>query len=168
MATRSIHAYVEFFQRFKKPSKDMYPSPEDVIKRKYDPDSPFELTFLTMKLIKTTEGIHFDVDVMTVLQDLVKIVTLMIEKVNSIPRPDLGFRNPEQTSLWDIVPEDELVQNAMTEIKDILMEHLGVTQRVANVYDEFLFLADEKERVMEFLETKPYVRDQFLDKINKY
>jgi len=49
------------------------------------------------------------------------------------------------------VPDDELVQNAMAEIKDILGEHLGVTQRVVNVYDEFLFLADEKERVEEFL-----------------
>jgi hypothetical protein len=146
----------------------MYPSPEEVIKRRYDPDSPFELTFLTLKLVKSPEGIQFDVDVMTVLQDLVKIVTLMIEKVNSIPRPDLGFRNPEQTSLWDIVPDDELVQNAMAEIKDILGEHLGVTQRVVNVYDEFLFLSDEKDRVEEFLAIKPYNRDAFLEKINKY
>jgi hypothetical protein len=146
----------------------MYPSPEDVIKRRYDPDSPFELTFLTLKLVKTNEGIQFDVDVLVVLQDLVKIVTLMIEKVNSIPRPDLGFRNPEQTSLWDIVPDDELVQNAMAEVKDILGEHLGVTQRVVNVYDEFLFLSDEKDRVEEFLQKKPYSRDEFLERINKY
>jgi hypothetical protein len=66
------------------------------------------------------------------------------------------------------VPDDELVQNAMAEIKDILGEHLGVTQRVVNVYDEFLFLSDEKDRVEEFLAIKPYNRDAFLEKINKY
>jgi hypothetical protein len=126
MAERSIGKYVEFFQQFKKVDKD-YPSPEEVIQRQYDPDSPFELTFLTLKLVKDHNGISFDVDIMQVVRDLQKIVEQMIEKVNSIPRPDLGFRNPEQTSLWDIIPEDELVQNALTEIKEILMEHLGVT-----------------------------------------
>jgi hypothetical protein len=52
-----------------------------------------------------------------VLQDLVKIVTTIVEKVNSIPRPDYEFRSIEQSSLWDIEAQDELVQNAMTEIK---------------------------------------------------
>jgi len=33
----------------------------------------------------------------------------MVEKINQIPRPDLGFRNPEQTHLWDIQPDDEIV-----------------------------------------------------------
>jgi hypothetical protein len=33
----------------------------------------------------------------------------------------------------------------MIEIKVILSEHLGVTQRVVNVYDEFRFLITEKE-----------------------
>jgi hypothetical protein len=56
----------------------------------------------------------------------------------------------------------------MIEIKVILSEHLGVTQRVVNVYDEFRFLINEKDQLQEFLEIKPYNRDNFLERINKY
>jgi len=49
LTTKSIDNYVEFFRRFQK--KDgKYPSPEEIITREYDPDSEFELTFLTLKL----------------------------------------------------------------------------------------------------------------------
>ena len=48
------------------------------------------------------------------------------------------------------------------------MEHLGVTQKVLNVYDEFLFVNTERDVVGEFLEKKPYNRAQFLEKIEKY
>ena len=77
MAERSIGKYVEFFQQFKKVDKD-YPSPEEVIQRQYDPDSPFELTFLTLKLVKDHNGISFDVDIMQVVRDLQKIVLCVI------------------------------------------------------------------------------------------
>jgi hypothetical protein len=63
MAERSINKYVEFFQRFKKINGEKYPSPEEVIARQYDPDAEFELTFLTLKLIKDNNGISFDVDI---------------------------------------------------------------------------------------------------------
>ena len=53
------------------------------------------------------------------MHDLAKVVPFMIDKINSISRPDLGFRNPDQTHLWDIQPDDELVQNAEKEVKEI-------------------------------------------------
>jgi hypothetical protein len=56
----------------------------------------------------------------------------------------------------------------MIEIKVILSEHLGVTQRVVNVYDEFKFLINERESLQEFFDKKPYNREEFLDRINKY
>lgn len=49
LTTKSIDNYVEFFRRFKK-SNGKYPMPEEIIKREYDPDEEFELTFLTLKL----------------------------------------------------------------------------------------------------------------------
>lgn len=61
---------------------------------------------------------------MEVLQSLVRVIPFMIEKINQIPRPDLGFRNPEQTHLWDIQPDDEIVQAAMKDVKEIIMENL--------------------------------------------
>ena len=103
-----------------------------------------------------------------VLQDLVRIVTQIVEKINSIPRPDLGFRKSEYETLWDIEPNDELVQNAMIEIKQILMEHLAVTQNVVNVYDEYEFIIKEKENIQEYLKNATLNRDEFLEKINMY
>ena len=49
LTTKSIENYVEFFRRFKKVN-GKYPLPEEIIKREYDPDEEFELTFLTLKL----------------------------------------------------------------------------------------------------------------------
>ena len=48
LITKSVKNYVEFFRRFK---KDHYPTPEEIIKREYDPDTPFEDNFLILKLI---------------------------------------------------------------------------------------------------------------------
>ena len=59
----------------------------------------------------------------------------------------------------------------MKEIKDVLMEHLGVTQKVLNVYDEFLFVNNERQAVEDFLENpakKPYNQAEFLERIERY
>lgn len=56
LTTKSIDNYVEFFKRFQ---KQAYPTPEDIIAREYDPDSEFEQTFLTLKLIHHTNEITF-------------------------------------------------------------------------------------------------------------
>lgn len=56
LTTKSINNYVEFFRRFQ---KETYPLPEEVITREYDPDSPFEKTFLTLKLHISGSAIEF-------------------------------------------------------------------------------------------------------------
>jgi hypothetical protein len=48
LITKSVKSYVDFFRRFK---KDVYPSPQEIIKREYDPDTPFEDNFLVLRLI---------------------------------------------------------------------------------------------------------------------
>lgn len=40
----------------------------------------------------------------------------------------------------------------MKEVREIILENLGVTCKVINVYDNYKFLIDERERVLEFLE----------------
>ena len=56
----------------------------------------------------------------------------------------------------------------MIEIKQILMEHLAVTQNVVNVYDEYEFIIKEKENIQEYLKNATLNRDEFLEKINMY
>ena len=167
LVTRSINKYVEFYKRFQKP-EGAYPSPEDIINREYSPEEDFEHTFIILKLEKDKDCIKFGEDQMQVQHDLVKVILFMVEKINQIPRPDLGFRNPEQTHLWDIQPDDEIVQAAMKDVKEIIMENLYITCKVINVYDEFNFLLTEREKIVEFLDIKPYDREVFLEKITKY
>jgi hypothetical protein len=70
---------VEFFKRFQ---KQAYPTPEDIIAREYDPDSEFEQTFLTLKLHHIQNEITFQDSLPNVRDELVKIVTTMVEKIN--------------------------------------------------------------------------------------
>ena len=44
---QSVNAYVKFIQRYKFPT---YPKPDEIIKREYDADSPFEDNFISLKL----------------------------------------------------------------------------------------------------------------------
>lgn len=49
LTSKSIAEYVDFFKKFKR-DDGKYPTPEEIVKRDYEPDSPFEQTFLTLKL----------------------------------------------------------------------------------------------------------------------
>jgi hypothetical protein len=44
---QSLNKYVDFIQRFKFPT---YPKPDEIIKREYDADSPYEDNFIAIKL----------------------------------------------------------------------------------------------------------------------
>ena len=61
--------------------------------------------------------------------------------------------------LWDVQLEDELVSKAKTEISATLSENLEVIQLALNVYDDYLFILKEKERVEAFLAQEPFERE---------
>ena len=44
---QSVNAYVKFIQRYKFPK---YPFPNEIIKREYDADTPFEDNFISLNL----------------------------------------------------------------------------------------------------------------------
>lgn len=44
---QSVNTYVDFIQRYK---NENYPKPDEIIEREYDPDTPFEDNFITLKL----------------------------------------------------------------------------------------------------------------------
>lgn len=76
----------------------------------------------------------------TVREDLVKIVSSMIDKITQIPRADTQINPSDKTHLWYISPDDEMIKNAEHTIKQIIDENLQATAKCVNVYDEFLFL----------------------------
>jgi hypothetical protein len=134
LTTKSIDNYVEFFRRFK---KERYPLPEEIIQREYDPDEDFELTFLTLKLrvfpdkndtndklqLKQPE-ITFQDELVTVREELVKIVSTMVDKINAIPRADTMISNAEKSQLWFISLKDEIIEKAEEEINEIVDKNL--------------------------------------------
>lgn len=169
LTTKSIDNYVEFFRRFKK-SNGKYPSPEDIIKREYDPDEEFELTFLTLKLQvdKDSPEVTFENKLTDVREHLVKIVSTMVEKINAIPRADTMISNAEKSQLWFIQLDDEIIKNAEAEVKQIVDENLQATAKCINIYDEFLFLLQEDKRIEDFLAKKQPQRSEYLAQIHRY
>lgn len=167
LTTKSIDNYVEFFRRFQ---KQAYPLPEEVIKRSYKPDAPFEQTFLTLKLQVLNNGteIGFQDQLPNVRDELVKIVSTMVEKINAIPRADTQIANNDKTHLWYISTEDEIVKNAEHIIKQIVDENLQATAKCINVYDEFLFLLQEDQKIDAFLNKKPFKREEFIEQIERF
>jgi len=53
---QSVNTYVKFIQRFKLKS---YPSPKEILKREYDPDTPFEDNFIQLTLQIDGQKINF-------------------------------------------------------------------------------------------------------------
>lgn len=165
LTTKSIDNYVEFFKRF---SKQSYPSPEDITAREYDPDSEFEQTFLTLKLLNYGNEITFQDSLTQVRDELVKIVATMVEKINQIPRADTQIANNDKAHLWYISIEDDIVRKAEDAIKAIVDQNLQATAKCINIYDEFLFLLQEEARIETFLNKKPYKKEEFVIEIEKF
>jgi hypothetical protein len=165
LATKSIDNYVNFFRRFE---KKVYPTPEEIIAREYDPDSEFEQTFLTIKLESKGGQIQF-VDSLELVKDtLVGIVTAMVDKINAIPRADTQIQPNEKTHLWLISNEDSIVFEAKEIINHIVTQNLNATAKCINVYDEFLFLIQEDQRIEAFLNKKPYKKEDFVMEIERF
>ena len=49
-----------------------------------------------------------------------------------------------------------------------MAEYLEVVRLALNIYDDFLFILNEKERIEEFLKKEPHDRDEFQAEIDKY
>jgi hypothetical protein len=167
LTTKSIDNYVEFFKRFQKDG-GKYPTPEEIISREYDPDTDFEQTFLILKMHIAGNEISFQDQLPSVRDELVKIVSTMVERINAIPRADTQINPSDKTHLWYISADDEIVKNAEHTIKTIVDENLQATAKCINVYDEFLFLLQEDQRIETFLNKKPYKKEEFVMEIERF
>jgi len=70
--------------------------------------------------------------------------------------------------LWDVQRDDELVFKSKSKIKETLDDNLKVVGLACNVYDEYLFILKEKERIEAFLSKEPFSRDEFQKEIDKF
>jgi hypothetical protein len=70
--------------------------------------------------------------------------------------------------LWDVQIHDEIVIKAKEKISQTVSENLEVVKLALNVYDEYLFVLREKERVEEFLKKEPFSREAFKAELDRY
>lgn len=70
--------------------------------------------------------------------------------------------------LWDVKIDDELVLKAKDTISETLKENLETVKLAVNIYDDYLFILKEKERIEIFLQKEPFDRDAFQAEIDKY
>jgi len=172
---QSVNAYVKFIQRYKFPT---YPKPDEIIKREYDADSPFEDNFISLKLripnaddsSKAGGGpkIMFDTPIEQVQQELEQIVDQIVKQSCNLPRPENTIARSDKMHLWDVQIDDEIVIKAKDKISETLRENLEVVSLAANVYDEFLFILKERERIEAFINKEPITREEFQKEIDMY
>jgi len=92
---QSLHKYVDFIERFKFPT---YPKPDEIIKREYDADSPYEDNFIAIKLDidQTKNEIKFDVPLEEVQKELELIVDHIVAQSKNLPRPENTIQRSEK------------------------------------------------------------------------
>jgi dynein heavy chain len=162
---QSVDKYVAFIQRY---SFKEYPSAEEVMAREYDADTPFEDSFLTLRLTISDQQITFTDPLDNVHKEMEEIIDSIIKQSNNIPRPENTIARSDKMHLWDVQADDEIVINAKNTISKTLLENLEVTKQCIRVYDKYIPLLKEKSRIEEFLNKEPFDRAEFQAEVNRY
>jgi hypothetical protein len=162
---QSVDAYVDFIQRFK---FDSYPTPNEIIKREYDAETPFEDNFIELKLVINNGKIEFGNHLEEIQQELEGLVDQIVKQSQNLPRPENTIARSDKMHLWDVQIHDEIVIKAKEKISQTVSENLEVVKLALNVYDDYLFLLKERERIEEFLTKEPFDRTTFQKEIDHY
>jgi len=169
LITKSVNAFVEFFRRFRKPNNE-YPTPKEIMTREFDPDTPLEDNFIILTLnVNNTNQIIFTDPIGEVRDQLLNLVNEIIKQSEYLPRPENTIARSEKLHLWHVLDDDDLVRNAKNEIQEILEQNMGIVEKALHVYDDYLFILKERQRVDAFLaDSKGYSREDFAAEIAKY
>jgi len=95
-------------------------------------------------------------------------VDQIVKQSQNLPRPETTIAKSDKTHLWDVQIEDEIVIKAKEKISETLKDNLEVVSLAVNVYDEFMFILKERERIEAFLQKEPYNREEFQAEIEMY
>ena len=164
LVTKSIDSYVDFFERFR---HEAYPPPKEIIKREYDPDTPFEDNFLTLRLIINGQSIVFENRLHDVQKELTSIVEQIVNQSQNLPRPENTISKAEKMHLWAVQKDDEIVKIAKNKIEDIIEQNINIVEQCYSIYDEYIFILKEDARIEKFISVNQG-KDAFIEEINKY
>ncbi|MBK8156613.1 MAG: hypothetical protein IPK55_11745 [Streptococcus sp.] len=149
LITKSVNSYVDFFKQFE---KKKYPLPSEVIKRNYDVDSEFEMSFLVLKLVDSNDSINFDFSLHQVNSDLKNIVAQIVQTSSNLPRPENSIARADKMHLWEVPTEDDIVKNAEFKIEEILNGNLNAIEKSVDVFSDYQFILTEDSRLQSYLE----------------
>ena len=97
------------------------------------------------------------------------MVITIAKQSEHIPRPENTIARSEKLHLWHVPENDELVRNANIEIADILAENMEVVEKALHVYDDYLFILKERQKVEALLaDTTKFKREDFGREIARY
>lgn len=103
-----------------------------------------------------------------VQNELEVIVDNIVLQSKNLPRPENTIQRSDKMALWDVPANDEIVDRAKSKISETVAENLEVVEEALHIYDEFVFILNEKERIEEFLKKEPFDRDEFQAEIDRY
>ena len=161
---KSISSYVDYIQQFQ---KELYPTAEQVLARKYDQDTPIENNFIVLRIGNDNNTIIFTDPLHHVSKELLKIIDDCVKQSQEMPRSENSFARSEKTKLWEVPLEDEVVKQAISKVEKVIEENLNVVEKVLNIYDSYVYLLKEKVKVTKFCETKKD-RESYIEEIKKY
>lgn len=96
------------------------------------------------------------------------VVDSIVKKSQNLPRAETTIVKSDKFHLWDVKIDDEIVINAKDKISVTIRDNLETIKLASNIYDEYLFILNEKERIGKFLESENLVREEFQAEIDKY
>lgn len=76
-----------------------------------------------------------------------------------MPRPENTIARSDKMHLWDVKIDDELVIKAKEKISETLRGNLETVKLAVNIYDDFLFILKEKERIEKYLQNEEFTRE---------
>lgn len=166
----SLDKYFNYIQNFKK--EDIpYSSPKLVFDEQFNPEFPFEKSFLEVEIIASTDNnsFCFSDELSDIHNKLVGLVTEIVKCSQDIERPDNMFiKNLEKRSnLWEVPVNDNEVSQMMNDIDSTVKENLDVINKVFELYDPFLFVLQEKTSLDKFKASLPK-REDIKKRINYY
>lgn len=163
---QSVHHYVEFIQRYK---KDKYPTPQEIMQREYDPDTPFEENFICIKLdIEGTDIIFADDLEDRVQQELEHIIDDIVKQSHNLPRPENTIAHGDKMHLWVVPEDDEVMEEAKKTVSRTIEENRKVVEQALYVYEDYMWILHETEKLEEFLAKENPQREEYQARINLY
>mmetsp|Transcript_1989 Transcript_1989/g.7603 ORF Transcript_1989/g.7603 Transcript_1989/m.7603 type:complete len:4147 (+) Transcript_1989:89-12529(+) len=162
---RSIHAYVNFFQRF---AAETFSDPSQVL-RLGDNDDRAD-AFLTVSLTAQFGDIRFTTPLVKIEEALLGIFRNFVVSLRGLQRPDVKlekFPDLERQHLWEVSLDEGHVKVAEEFIAGVIRLNLRNVERALELYDEYKHLLHEEARVRQLSENLALTREDYMAQVDK-